>query len=125
MKEIRKLVSKMIIRIFEENDGYHEMSIITAKIEDNEQFATNYAQVINEEDFKTKAQEAGIKEVLTIDLADDLLEIVKPNYEEVGSGYYKELAKAQTDEFKIEIINSYNQALRGGAAVTKILIEKI
>ena len=115
----------MIIRIFEENDGYHEISIITAKIEDNEQFATNYAQVINEEDFKTKAQEAGIKEVLTIDLADDLLEIVKPSYEEVGSGYHKELAKAQTDEFKIEIINSYNQALRGGAAVTKILIEKI
>ena len=125
MKEIRKLVSKMIIRIFEENDGYHEMSIITAKIEDNEQFATNYAQVINEEDFKTKAQEAGIKEVLTIDLADDLLEIIKPSYEEVGSGYYKELAKAQTNEFKIEIINSYNQALHGGAAVTKILIEKI
>lgn len=36
MKEMRKLVSKMIIRVFEENDNYHEMSIITAKIEDNE-----------------------------------------------------------------------------------------
>ena len=115
----------MIIRIFEENDGYHEMSIITAKIEDNEQFATSYAQVVNDEDFKNKEQEAGIKEVLTIDLADDLLEIVKPSYEEIGSGYYKELAKAQTDEFEIEITNSYNQSLRGGAAVTKILIEKI
>ena len=125
MKEIRKLVSKMIIRIFEENDGYHEMSIITAKIEDNEQFATNYAQVINEEDFKTKAQEAGIKEVLTIDLADDLLEIIKPNYGETGSGYYKEIAKAKIDEFKIEIINSYNQSLRGALPTTKILIEKI
>ena len=125
MKEIRKLVSKMIIRIFEENDGYHEMSIITAKIEDNEQFATNYAQVINEEDFKTKAQEACIKEVLTIDLADDLLEIIKPNYEETGSGYYKEIAKAKIDEFKIEIINSYNQSLRGALPTTKILIEKI
>lgn len=125
MKEIRKLVSKMIIRIFEENDGYHEMSIITAKIEDNEQFATSFAEVVNEKDFRSKEHKEGIKEVLTIELADDLLEIIKPSYEEVGSGYYKELAKAQTDEFKIEIINSYNQALRGGAAVTKILIEKI
>ena len=89
----------MIIRVFEENDGYHEMSIIAAKIEDNEQFATSFAE--------------------------DLLEILKPSYEEIGSGYYKELAKAQTDEFEIEIINSYNQALRGGEAVTKILIEKI
>lgn len=115
----------MIIRVFEENDGYHEMSIITAKIEDNEQFATAYAQVVNEEDFKSKVQEAGIKEVLIIEIADDLLEIIKPSYEEVGSGYYKEVAKAQTDEFEIEIINSYNQALRGSAAVTKILIEKI
>ena len=117
----------MIIRIFEENDGYHEMSIITAKIEDSEQFATSYAQVVNDEDFKSKSkvQEAGIKEVLTIDLADDLLGIIKPSYEEVGSGYYKEVAKAQTDEFEIEIINFYNQALRGGEGVTKILIEKI
>lgn len=115
----------MIIRVFEENDGYHEMSIITAKIEDNEQFATSFAEVVNEKDFRSKKNKEGIKEVLTIELADDLLEVIKPNYEEVGSGYYKEVARAQTDEFTIEIINSYNQALRGGAAVTKILIEKI
>ena len=125
MKEMRKLVSKMIIRVFEENDGYHEMSIITAKIEDNEQFATSFAEVVNEKDFRSKENKEGIKEVLTIELADDLLEVIKPSYEEVGSGYYKEVARAQTDEFTIEIINSYNQALRGGAAVTKILIKKI
>ena len=114
----------MIIRIFEKNDGVHDYNIIYATVEDNEQFNTKYAEVINEDSFRSNDYKKGVRQVHAIFIDNNDLQVIKPSYEEISSGYFSEIALIECITMKIKVINSYNQSLRGNDAVTKVLIER-